>query len=247
MELLKGYGSPKRIRAALGKLPEKLPNAYDDIMERIERQAGDQKTMALAALKWITYAKRRLRVVELLHAIALALEPDSTDIDDDDLIDVDLLLSSCAGLVILQEDRIIRLVHYTTQDYLEKRFPKADANTSLAESCLTYLALDKFSDAPANDDKALRRLMERYPLSIYAAHYWEYHARHGKEKDVEHAILSTLRTQEKRDIMDRFDFFLRYDFLPPLGSSLLHFISRYGFSWICATLLDPNNILFRSY
>ena len=70
MELLKEPCTPKRIRRALEKLPERLGDAYDNIMDRIHRQEGDKKTIALTALMWITHAKRRLTVDELVHAIA---------------------------------------------------------------------------------------------------------------------------------------------------------------------------------
>lgn len=248
MKLLSGHVTAKKARGALEKLPEKLGDAYDDIMDRINRQDENQETIAITALTWITYAKERLTVHQLLHAIALGLEPDSTDIESDDLVDVELLLSSCAGLVILNhEDGIIRLVHYTTQDYLENRFSKADANTSLAKSSLTCLALDAFSDLPVNQ-KELMDLMKRYPLSGYAARYWGHHARQGKEADLEQAILSTLGTQQKRDLLDCFEgihFQIPWSFSEVIRNySLLHLTSKHGLSQTCYTLLNHDVILY---
>jgi hypothetical protein len=244
MKLLSGHITPKRVHAALETLPEKLGGAYDDIMERINRQDDDQKTIAITALTWITYAKERLTVHELLHAVALGLEPDSTDIQNDDLIHVDLLLSSCAGLVILNhEDGIIRLVHYTTQDYLESRFQNTDANAFLAKSCLTYFAFDAFSDSLVIlEEGPLRRLFQRYPLSGYAAQYWGYHARQGREADLERTILSTLGTQEKRDLIEYFEDFRRsrFSFGNLWNLSLLHLISMRGLSQTCSTFLNDD-------
>jgi hypothetical protein len=241
MKLLSGHITPKRVRAALEKLPEKLGGAYDGIMERINRQEDDEKTIAITALTWITYAKERLTVHELLHAVALGLEPDSTDIQNDDLIHVELLLSSCAGLVILNhEDGIIRLVHYTTQDYLESRFQNTDANTFLAKSCLTYFGFDAFSDSPVNQEGPLRRLVQRYPLSGYAGRYWGYHAHQGREADLERTILSTLGSQEKRDLIERFEDFRRLRFGLLWKLSLLHLTSMHGLSQTCSTLLNDD-------
>jgi len=248
MELLKGYSTPKRIRFALGKLPEKLGAAYDDIMERIDRQAGDQRTMALTALMWITYARKRFTVDELLHLIALGLDPDITDIENDDLTDIDLLLSSCAGLVTLNhEDRIIRLVHYTTQDYLESRFPGVDVNTFLAKSCLTYLGFDAFSDPPV-DNGVFEHLMKQYPLSRYAASYWGDHTRQGREADLEQTILSTLGTQEKRDTIEWFESTSRgyRHYGSPFqlaNQSLFHLASKHGLSHMCSMLLSHSDTI----
>src|SRR5271154_6457625 len=179
MELLARLVTPNRIRAALDKLPEKLPDAYEEVMGRIDRQDEDQRTMAVTALTWIAHAKERLKVDVLLHVIAVCLEPKRTDVNESDLVDVELLLSSCAGLVIVnKEDRVIRLVHFTTQDYLKTRFRSVDANTSIARICLTYLSFDVFSDPPETED-AFKDLMNKYALSVYAAVCWGDHAREG--------------------------------------------------------------------
>jgi hypothetical protein len=51
----------------------------------------------------------------------LAVEPNEAELDLENIPDVEDLLSVCAGLVIIdQESAIIRLVHYTTQEYFER-------------------------------------------------------------------------------------------------------------------------------
>jgi hypothetical protein len=230
--------------AALDKLPEKLANAYDDVMDRISHQDDARKTIADTALTWIVYAKERLQTNALLHAIEVGLDPQVTDIDNDDLIGLDLLLSSCAGLVIVNnEDGIIRLVHYTTQDYLETRFQRVDANTFIAKTCLTYFGLNVFSEPPETKD-AVKSLMKKHTLSGYAAKYWGYHAHESREEDLEQAILSTLCTQRKRDMIDRFEQLHQYSEIYYLSRfSLLHLISMYGLSRSCVTLLNPDIVL----
>jgi len=147
MRLLSRQVTQRRIKVALDKLPEKLGDAYNEIWDRIfgqdkdkDDQDEDIQTIARAALTWITYAKERLTVEMLLHAIASWLDPELKRIEAEDLIELELLLSSCVGLLILnQEDGVIRLVHYTTQDYLERQLPRIEANTSIARICLTQL------------------------------------------------------------------------------------------------------------
>jgi hypothetical protein len=89
-------------------------------MERIDRQSADDRDLAPRTLSWIAQAKRLLHIFELREA--LAVEEGSRNLDLDNLLDIDTILSVCAGLVITtgsEEDNVVRLVHYTTQGYLD--------------------------------------------------------------------------------------------------------------------------------
>ena len=79
---------------------------------RINAQDKHQSALAIATLKWVTYAKAQLKIEALQHA--LAVTPGCREINEMDLIDVDQLISFCMGIVIIDhESGIIRLVHYT--------------------------------------------------------------------------------------------------------------------------------------
>jgi hypothetical protein len=120
MTLLSGQLKHTKIIAALDKLTDNVKNAYNGVMNRISAQDQERRTIAITALKWITYAKERLKVDELLHAIELGLNPECKDINNNDLVDLNQLLSCCAGLLILNiKGGTIQLVHHTTQDFLE--------------------------------------------------------------------------------------------------------------------------------
>lgn len=87
------------------------------------------------------------------HAIAVMnLEPGENCIEEDALPEKDILLTVCAGIVIIdKESDVIRLVHYTTQEYFEQnRFEKfPNAQSEITEACLNYLTLDAFMTGPA--------------------------------------------------------------------------------------------------
>lgn len=84
-------------------------------MERIEGQLADSQELAKQALGWITCSKRPLTTLELQHA--LAVEIGQSSLDEDNLPEIDDVVSVCAGLVTIDEGSgIIRLVHYTTQE-----------------------------------------------------------------------------------------------------------------------------------
>jgi hypothetical protein len=102
--------------------------AYKEAMERIKHQPGDFPKLASMVLSWITFAKRPLTTSELQHA--LAVEIGASKLDEENLLDTEDMVSVCAGLVTIDEESdIIRLVHYTTQEYFEQtgtiRFPDA--------------------------------------------------------------------------------------------------------------------------
>ena len=107
----------KAIKSALKNLPkgtEALDTAYREVLNRIQAQKARFRDPAKLALSWIVFAARQLSVLELQHA--LAIEEDSCELDEDNLPEMDEVLSGCAGLVTVDEDSgIVRLVHYTTQ------------------------------------------------------------------------------------------------------------------------------------
>jgi hypothetical protein len=122
LDSLVGMRSPKAIRTALGKLATGN-NAYDiaykDAIERIEGQVKHQYELAKQVLSWITCAKRPLYISELQHA--LAVEVGEAELDEENLPQIEDMISVCAGLVTIDEEsNIIRLVHYTTQEYFER-------------------------------------------------------------------------------------------------------------------------------
>jgi ankyrin repeat protein len=177
---LKGKTSPKAIRGALGKLAagsDAYDDAYNDTLARIEGQLADEEKLAKKVLSWITCAKRPLTTCELEHA--LAVEPES-QFDEDNLSPIEDMVSVCAGLVTVDEESgIIRLVHYTTQQYFERTqkrwFP--DAETNIVTICVTYLAFDEFEIGICQNDEEFENRLRLNQLYDYASQNWGYHAR----------------------------------------------------------------------
>lgn len=116
LDSFNGKRSPRALRNALAKLTEGSDAyyyAYENAMERIERQLPDQEQLAKQVLSWIILAKRPVSPLELQHA--LGVEVGDPVLDEDNLTDVEDMVSVCAGLVTVDnESNIIRLVHYTT-------------------------------------------------------------------------------------------------------------------------------------
>ncbi|KAH7190174.1 hypothetical protein DER44DRAFT_903943 [Fusarium oxysporum] len=171
-------GHLKQALQALGKGMAGLDRTYDQAMERIADQGHEAETFAKRILAWIIHSKRPLSTLELRHA--LAVEQSSTTLDADFLLSPKAILSLCAGLVIFDEESsIIRLVHYTTQEYfqrLQKRwFP--DAESDITTTCITYLLFDTFKSGFCPADNEFEQRLRSNPLYDYAARNWGHHAR----------------------------------------------------------------------
>ncbi|KAI9740913.1 MAG: hypothetical protein M1818_004519 [Claussenomyces sp. TS43310] len=176
-----GKRSPKAIRAALKKLPSgstAYDHAYTDAMIRIEGQTLDQEELAKQVLLWITCATRPTTMSELQDA--LAVEVGESKLDEENLPQLEDLITVCAGLVTVDEESdIIRLVHYTAQDYFQRQqstwFPNAAAEITTV--CITYLSFDTFNSGYCQTDDEFEERLQLNKLYDYAAHNWGHHAR----------------------------------------------------------------------
>ncbi|KAJ7589318.1 Pfs, NACHT and ankyrin domain protein [Mycena floridula] len=181
LDALASQLSRKALRNALALLPEGIMVSYDDAMVRIKAQGKDQYELARQIFYWLAYAKSPLSIKELQHAVAVS--EDMTEMDLDAIVDVDILTDSCAGLIVIQEqrsyrshgyDRIVQLVYYTTQEYFQQKqklvFP--GIHTLMAITCLTYLSFNAF------DSTHIRLgIWKQYPLHKYASMHWGTHAK----------------------------------------------------------------------
>ena len=116
-----------------------LGDVYGATIERIKAQAGDKSRLGMAALMWISHAKRLLKADELCHA--LAVKPGSTDFNNENVPLISTLVSSCQGLITVdKEASTVRLIHFILQEYLSTH-PDAFSrpHSAMAEICLAYL------------------------------------------------------------------------------------------------------------
>jgi ankyrin repeat protein len=108
----------------------------------------------------------------------LAVEPGEAELDPENKPDVDDIVSVCAGLVVVdQESTIIRLVHYTTQEYFERISSRLnpDGQLEIAQTCLTYLSFSVFeSGSCATDEEFEERLCQHELLDYAAKHCGEH-------------------------------------------------------------------------
>ena len=182
---------------AEGSKTDKYRKAYDDTIERIKGQSQE----GMQILCWVAWAKRPLKVHELQHA--LAVEEGDRDIDEGNILSNNDIVSSCAGLVIVDaSSSVVRLVHYTIQEYFEdsklRLFPGVERYISRA--CMAYLSLDIF-DSDKQDRQnwvELHEYKDQYPFFSYAIKYWGDHAAEWSSYDA--FLLAFLQARTKRKV-----------------------------------------------
>ena len=197
LESLASQLNPTDVRNALEKLPTTLDDTYHEALQRIADQGPPSLDMANKVLYWISHAYRPLTTEEL--QCALAVSPGLTAFDKDAVTPRDTLVSVCGGLVTYDpQSRIIRLVHYTTQEFIEKirnrRFPTAQAD--ITRTCLTYLSFDH---PKSYVDRYMTILpnIESIPFLRYAAQHWRDHMRASPETNFNELILQNLEQPVK--------------------------------------------------
>ena len=172
----------KGIKSALASMPQKIDELYKLTLERIQKQAGDDGALAMRILSWITHARRPLSVNEFRHGLAAEYNDDedkdlnATELDKDNLLQPESLVDVCAGLVIIDSaSQIIRLVHYTTQEYFGNKLLDlfAGAEADISRACLTCLSYDIGHRFP-NRNIAMSAF-ESHPFLHYASGHWFSH------------------------------------------------------------------------
>ncbi|KAF4997410.1 hypothetical protein FDECE_12088 [Fusarium decemcellulare] len=203
LDSLVGKRSPKALRTALRNLSSgsdgsrAYDKAYDDAMERIQDQIADRVSLAKEALMWITCAKEQLSPLALQQA--LATEPGEPEFDEENISQIEDIVSACAGLVTIDaQSDTVRLVHFTTQDYFERTqdrwFP--DASSQITVKSITHLSFEPFPLKHASF-YVVKRWLERSPFQVYAARNWGDHAR---ESPGDFQTIEDFLASEKRAI-----------------------------------------------
>ena len=88
-------------------------------MQRVESQKPGFKSLAKRASGWVVCACRLLTVSEF--CVALAIGEEASTFDEENIDDIEEIVSVCCGLVIIDsETSAVRLVHHTTREYFKK-------------------------------------------------------------------------------------------------------------------------------
>ena len=255
LDSLAGETTAKSIKYILKNLKtgaRSLTQAYEDAIKRIESQTPARVSLAKEVLSWIIIAKRPLTARELQHA--LAIEIGETELDEDNISEIAEIVSVCAGLVAIdKQSDIIRLVHYTTQEFFE-HVEKAwipQARSMIVNKCVTYLSFDAFLAGPTKSSRPVSPTLAENPFLNYAALYWGVHAFRLYSEEKSNAIVEmhelALRFLQNESLVQGCSLVLVHvcpgDVLLdyPLGGTGLHMAASFGLTDLCASFLEQRN------
>lgn len=255
LDSLAGETTAKSIKYTLKNLEtgaRSLTQAYEDAVKRIESQTPARVSLAKEVLSWIIIAKRPLTARELQHA--LAIEIGETELDEDNIPEIAEIVSVCAGLVAIdKQSDIIRLVHYTTQEFFE-HVEKAwipQAHSMIVNKCVTYLSFNAFLAWPAKTYQFVLSILARNPFLNYAALYWGVHAFQLYSEEKSNAIVEThelaLRFLQNESLVQGYSMILIHIYSRsvlldyPLSRTGLHMAAFFGLTDLCANFLEQPN------
>ncbi|KAJ5169200.1 uncharacterized protein N7482_004794 [Penicillium canariense] len=245
--------TPKAIQGALiqfqrqdpgpgeGQKQGLLSKAYDDAMDRIRGQSKGRWDLARRVLSWISCARRPLTIPELQHA--LGVETGASMLDETNIPELEDMISVCAGLVTLDEEcKILRLVHYTTQEYFEQPQQsnwRSDAEREILRTCMTYLSFSVFESGFCQTRRMFEDRLGSNKLFEYASRNWGHHARKSSIEG-DQCILDFLKSQAKVSACAQAMMPWRWDTSYNTGSGMtgLHITAYFGLEHSTAALLD---------
>ncbi|KAK6499947.1 hypothetical protein TWF481_010303 [Arthrobotrys musiformis] len=168
---------------------------YEAIMKSIRESTKEEpRRTAFQVLSWIISATRPLKPTELRYAIAVEHPDEASEIDTTNLIDAGDLVSWCRGLVTIdKQSDVVRLIHYTVQEYFERTkttwFP--NSHSDIAKICVIHLSHDTFKSGPCSNYEEFKQRLQSNPLYEYAAKNWSYHIRQSTNDDEDLGKINT--------------------------------------------------------
>lgn len=109
MDSLATKSNCRAVHNAVDHLPIGVDATYDEALKRITEQGELDRGQAKQVLAWVVHACRPLHLRELQYA--LAVSPGMTAMDSENIMNAQILTSTCAGLVVIAENSsIVHLV-----------------------------------------------------------------------------------------------------------------------------------------
>lgn len=189
MDEIKTYGNLAELTNALGHLAPSSDDAFKQYMDVItnKRKTEFERSLARHVLTWVVYAKAPLTLQMIIDSFAIVSSKGRNF--EKHRPSRDAIISICTGLIVLDSQSNIRLVHDSVQGILRKhKILFADADLTIAKTCLYCLSMD----LPHDSDTA---------LLPYAAEYWSSHLIASKA-DINQEPQRHLRAMIRHFLMD---------------------------------------------
>ncbi|KAH6904792.1 hypothetical protein BKA70DRAFT_1192724 [Coprinopsis sp. MPI-PUGE-AT-0042] len=180
LKALRECTSVHEVQETLATFSTEIEDLYLETWKRIRSQTQSKVLLAKRVLLWVINATWSLTIEELRYA--LATSPETHKFESSRLVQEGTLIGLCRGLVIVEgETRLVRLVHYTAKDILERltteTFPQPHA--LLSAVCLARLTDSGLQGRMIDGDWELRQALKAEPILSYAYDSWFIHAQNS--------------------------------------------------------------------
>ncbi|KAI0153861.1 ankyrin repeat-containing domain protein [Pestalotiopsis sp. NC0098] len=178
VQQLRSASSPRDMLERLEDLPGEIDQQYSLYFDRVK--AHPRSRLALLAIQWVKCAFRPLQLRELVEA--LAVRPGDHCLDATGMVSPETIINSTLGLLVLDtESKVVRLVHDSLREYLDRHESKIfEAPHRHTLTVLnTYLSFEIFHSARWRSGIQswvdIGILKKDYQLLEYACNYWYRH------------------------------------------------------------------------
>ncbi|KAH6887858.1 hypothetical protein BKA70DRAFT_1332666 [Coprinopsis sp. MPI-PUGE-AT-0042] len=227
------------VQETIEQFPSEIEDAYGQTWRRILNQHQRHVSLAKSVMLWVVNAARSMSIEELRRAVAT--RPDNHKFEPARMVPEATLLGLCHGLVVLEEEsRLVRLVHYTARKPVEalllEFFPHP--HRLFTAVCITHLTDCGFQNTTIDSEERLKQALDDDPLLAYSHDAWACHA----QLSLDDKILVTQLTTFLEDcqafpalIYHRFD-----------RVTALHLVAFYKLPFSFAGSLDDLNLNLRT-
>lgn len=171
------------IRNRLGKLPETLKTAYDELYRKIQSQKESAPIIANRAFQWVMCSCWPLSPAELVAAVCQ--DPDTDGIDEI-YVNIDALLDACQNLLVVdQELNACRFSHLSVQEYFENyHWSSLRTNDLVGKVCLSLLISNSAVQAEQEANSMKSNQKNTHDILEYACLHWATHVQRLEESGV---------------------------------------------------------------
>lgn len=153
------------------KKPFGLQEAFESTLQRIDGQSKTRSFLARRLISWVLYAKRRLKMEEVLAAFAVDEEGPNKIVPAPNL-----LLRVCLGMVVVNAaDDKLCLVHTSAYEHFYSLLPPEEAHFDIGQTCLRYLGLRDLMRMPCKASQDLKARFDELKFLDYSAKHWGHH------------------------------------------------------------------------
>ena len=184
MSVLRELSRERDIRNRLGKLPETLKAAYDELYHKIQSQKESTPIIANRAFQWVMCSCWPLSPAELVAAVCQ--DPDTDEIDEVD-ITINIVLGACQNLLVVDRElNACRFSHLSVQEYFETyHWSACESDCLVGKACLSFL-IDCSTTSEQHDKPTKKECRNKKSLDVrkYACFNWATHVQRLEEQRI---------------------------------------------------------------